>query len=148
VAAQPLSATVWLAALQNRYPVEWLRFSVPDELGNCQVHDASLFSSIAENLLQNIADKRHTQPRVRAWVRLLTVADRAIMEVGDDGTAIPAHIARTLLQQHVAAESGLGIGLYQSARLAEQAGYQLQLAENHEGCVLFRLAPRCAGGEA
>jgi len=44
----------------------------------------------------------------------------------------------------VRSSTGLGIGLYQAARLAEKSGYELRLAENRDGAVCFAL--RRAGG--
>jgi hypothetical protein len=35
----------------------------------------------------------------------------------------------------------LGIGLYQTARLADESGYALTLAANRDGDVCFELAP-------
>jgi len=37
------------------------------------------------------------------------------------------------------ARGGLGIGLYQGARLAEASGYRLELASNRAGEVCFAL---------
>lgn len=138
---QPLPALAWQASLKNRYAVDWITFATAGDLPGCVVADAALFSSIAENLLQNIADKRHANPGVQAVVYLYGNAGRAWLEVSDDGAAIPAALAEGLLSQHVPSENGLGIGLLQSARLAEQGGYRLTLAENRDGCVRFRLAP-------
>jgi hypothetical protein len=50
-------------------------------------------------------------------------------------------LAESLLREHVPSENGLGIGLFQSARLAGQGGYRLELAENRPGRVRFRLVP-------
>jgi hypothetical protein len=44
----------------------------------------------------------------------------------------------------VRSANGLGIGLYQAARLAEKYGYALTLAENRDGMVYFALAPSSA----
>ena len=37
--------------------------------------------------------------------------------------------------------NGFGIGLYQAAGLAAAAGFELHLAANREGRVVFELAP-------
>jgi hypothetical protein len=42
----------------------------------------------------------------------------------------------------------LGVGLYQSARLAAQCGYRLELAENSPGKVCFVLSGEAAAGPA
>ncbi|OGA66850.1 MAG: hypothetical protein A3G83_12470 [Betaproteobacteria bacterium RIFCSPLOWO2_12_FULL_68_20] len=44
-----------------------------------------------------------------------------------------------LLRAPVRSASGLGIGLYQSARQAEAAGYALSLESNSDGDVCFAL---------
>jgi hypothetical protein len=49
-------------------------------------------------------------------------------------------IAGALLRAPVASRAGLGIGLYQSARLAEASGYRLELASNRDGEVCFVLS--------
>ena len=61
------------------------------------------------------------------------------LEFTDTGEAVPATQAAQLLKAPVASESGLGMGLYQAARQAEAAGFQLRLLENRRGCVRFRL---------
>jgi C4-dicarboxylate-specific signal transduction histidine kinase len=102
---------------------------------------AALFNSVAENLLQNAADKRKLQPAMPVAVRLHSENGKAVLEVTDGGSEIPAAIAATLLRGPVVSENGLGIGLYQAARHAELGGYRLLLAENRPGCVCFRLQP-------
>jgi signal transduction histidine kinase len=143
-AAQVLPALTWLESLRNRYAVDWIEFKTDGDLSDSAVADTALFSSIAENLLQNIADKRQAHPGIRAIVRLHVDRGRVWLEVSDNGAAIPAGLSENLLREHVPSENGLGIGLFQSARLAEQGGYRLELVENRAGCVRFRLAPGAA----
>lgn len=138
--AQPVAASAWLASLESRYADAQTRFATEDELASCRVGDPVLFSSVAENLLQNIVAKRGRQPGIKAEVRLACIHGDARLEVSDDGGAIPEPVAARLLHERVTSEDGLGIGLYQCARQAEQAGYRLQLVENIDGCVRFRLA--------
>jgi hypothetical protein len=56
---------------------------------------------------------------------------------------VPAEIARNLFREPIAepTREGLGIGMYQVARLAAQAGYLVELAHNETGRVVFRLYP-------
>lgn len=140
-ASQPAPASDWLAGLESRYADTWIAFMAEGDLTDARVGDSAMFSSIAENLLQNIADKRRADPEVSAAVRLHAGKDGVWLEVSDDGAAIAPAVASRLFVQRISSESGLGIGLYQSARLAEQGGYRLTLAENRDGCVRFRLAP-------
>jgi hypothetical protein len=54
---------------------------------------------------------------------------------------VPEDIARRLLVSPVppAAANGLGIGLFQVARLATASGYELSLIDNQPGAVCFAL---------
>lgn len=139
VPAQPMPAANWLAALENRYAADWLVFSEEGNLAACMVDDPALFSSIAENLLQNIVEKRRNDPDITAELRLFCRENKLGLEVSDTGGDISDVIAAKLFKQRLPSENGLGVGLYQCARLAEQGGYRLKLAENRPGCVRFRL---------
>jgi hypothetical protein len=61
------------------------------------------------------------------------------MTVCDSGVAVPAEVADKLLHTVVDSEDGLGIGLFQAARWAEQSGFRLYLRENRPGRVCFEL---------
>lgn len=141
IQADPEPGAEWLKALESRYALPWIRFSATGDAAATVVRYPGMFSSIAENLLQNIMDKRPGSPGVQGRVSLESETAGTVLEVADTGTRIPAAVAERLLRQHVPSENGLGIGLYQSARLAEEHGYRLALVENRDGCVRFRLAP-------
>ncbi|MDP1605178.1 MAG: hypothetical protein Q8L93_00780 [Rhodocyclaceae bacterium] len=138
---EPLAALPWFAALENRYANAQTVFSVVGDLTTLWVPDAALFSSVAENLLQNLANKREAHPEVNAEVRLGEIAGQVWFELMDSGAALPTALSAKLFSTPVPSESGLGVGLYQCARLAAQGGYRLELAENRDGCVRFRLKP-------
>ncbi len=137
--AVPMPVNAWLASLEKRYANTDTRVIAVGDMLTCQVEDPALFSSVAENLLQNIATKRRAQPGVQAILRIDCAQGLTVLEVTDAGRAIPAAIADRLLSERVTSEDGLGIGLYQCARQAEEAGYRLELASNIDGCVCFRL---------
>lgn len=137
---EPVAAASWFAALEARYADRQTVCVMASDLGATEL-DPLLFSSVAENLLQNIDDKRRADPAVVARVRLGAAGGKAWLEVADNGAAIPPAQAALLFTHAAPSESGYGIGLYQSARQAGQAGYRLELAENRAGCVSFRLAP-------
>lgn len=137
----PMPADDWLASLASRYADANTTLVVEGDLTACRVADPALFSSVAENLLQNIAAKRRGQPGVKGVVRLIGIHGEVRLEVSDDGHAIPEALAGKLLSERVVSEEGLGIGLYQCARQADQAGHRLALVKNLDGCVRFRLAP-------
>jgi signal transduction histidine kinase len=143
---EPQPATEWLKSLENRSGAEWIDF-VPEDAGAlAAIPYPSMFSSIAENLLQNAATKRHGFPGLRASVRLLDLPAGVGLMICDDGGRIPEETAGRLFVQHVPSDSGLGVGLFQSARLAERHGYRLSLAENRDGAVRFRLEPEPGEG--
>jgi len=60
--------------------------------------------------------------------------------VCDSGSPIPEQLAANLLHNVVVSDNGLGIGLYQAARWAEQQGYRLTLSSNQPGRVCFELS--------
>jgi signal transduction histidine kinase len=106
---------------------------------------ADLFTHVIENLLQNALDKRGGKPLLRIEARLEPAAGqngKAVLTVCDDGDPIPDPLANDLFREPVHSESGYGIGLFQAARQAEVADYELQLGSNRPGSVCLRLAPR------
>jgi nitrogen-specific signal transduction histidine kinase len=97
----------------------------------------ALFDSVADNLIDNATNKQLREPGIAVTVTLHV--EPFSLEVRDTGSAIPDGIARQLMNNIVPSEDGLGIGLYQIARRAAQSGYRLELGENGEGRVTFRL---------
>lgn len=142
--AIPMPVAEWLSALENRYAGSGVRFIAPDDLATVQIADSAVFSSIAENLLQNFTAKRRSQADIEAELRISVSHGLPVLEVEDDGSAIPDEINAQLFAQRVPSENGLGIGLYQCAQLALAAGYRLMLVDNRPGCVCFRLSPLTA----
>jgi len=106
-----------------------------------------LFDSVAENLLQNAIAKSQQHADIRISVEF--AADGGgTLRVFDSGNAVPQSTAAKLLAAPVPSQNGFGIGLYHSARQAEQLGYRLELVENRNGAVCFQLtakAPVTAG---
>lgn len=131
-----LSPAAWLDALQlrNRHqPINWL---VPDKLPDKKI-PAALFDCVMDNLLDNALRKSHTERDISISVGIDAKPLR--LTVCDSGEAIPEVIAVNLLRRVVVSENGLGVGLYQSARWAEQQGYRLTLLSNQRGKVCFEL---------
>jgi signal transduction histidine kinase len=138
------SAQAWWDQKSQRYAEQGIHF---ESAGNLQDVDlpADLFTHVIENLLQNALDKRGGKPLLRIEARLEPAAGqngKAILTVCDDGDPIPDPLAKDLFREPVHSESGYGIGLFQAARQAEAAGYELQLGSNRPGSVCLRLAPR------
>ncbi|HWQ38593.1 MAG TPA: ATP-binding protein [Burkholderiales bacterium] len=101
---------------------------------------AELFESVAENLLQNALEKRKLNAELKITVTL-SWSDGYLLSVHDDGDAIPESVAQQLFQSPVRSKTGLGVGLYQSARFAREQGHELRLSSNTAGNVEFQLLP-------
>lgn len=131
-----LPLAVWWENLRQRHQhatIEWSCAGVATD----EKIPAALLDCVADNLIDNAKVKRQQQPGISIHVTLC--AQPFFLKVCDGGSAIPASLARQLLQTVVPSESGLGVGLYQAARWARQFGYQLQLRENEDGAVCFEL---------
>ncbi|MFA5372091.1 MAG: HAMP domain-containing sensor histidine kinase [Sideroxydans sp.] len=98
---------------------------------------AGLFDCVADNLIENADNKRLREPGIRIIVSL--DAEAQTFSVTDTGSAVPAQQTQSLMHTIVPSEDGLGVGLYQAARWAQQQGWQLQLAANQPGEVRFDL---------
>lgn len=133
-------AAGWWQDLWSRYEASAVAFSGEGDLAAARL-PATLFANVAENLLENALAKRQLAPALKITARLCADEAGVALTVCDDGDAIAAELAAELLRGPVASENGLGIGLYQAARLAEINGYALSLAENRPGRVCFQLRP-------
>lgn len=129
----PLNA--WWDNLRQRYQhlnIEW-----HGEL-NAQPIPVTMFDSVLDNLLANALRKREVEPQLKVVVA--ANLERGIsISVTDSGAAIPAEHVANLFGGVVHSAQGLGIGLYQAAKWAEQLGYRLQLKHNENGVVSFEL---------
>jgi sensor histidine kinase regulating citrate/malate metabolism len=63
------------------------------------------------------------------------------LTICDTGNAIQNAVATRLFAAPVPSQNGLGIGLYQASKQAQQLGYKLTLESNAVGRVCFELAP-------
>jgi signal transduction histidine kinase len=139
------SALAWWRNLQQRYAHERVLFDAAGVPETAQLA-VELFDSVAENLLQNAVAKRRSSPGL-AIATTLAWNDGAALTVCDSGAAIPEALAQQLFATPVASTEGLGVGLYQAARLATSSSYRLQLDSNVPGKVCFALR-RAAGPDA
>ena len=130
----PLS-TWWEGASQRHQhrDIAWLAESVGEE-----PIPAPMFDCVLDNLLENASNKCLREPNIRIEVKVS--ASPLYIEVSDSGSAVPDNIARNLLRTVVPSEDGLGVGMYQAARWAQQMGYRLILKENRDGAVRFELS--------
>ncbi len=130
-------AAEWWEALVRQYQGRGVEFSA-DALATASELPRALFDSVADNLLQNALAKRPGQPGVRIHAAL-SGGNAIGLRVCDTGHAVLEDLAKSLLRAPVPSDSGLGIGLYQAARQAEAAGYELRLESNRDGEVCFAL---------
>ena len=139
-AAAAIAAGEWWARLQDRHAgnaILWIGQPPKDmELS------ATLFDSVAENLLQNALTKQQYENDLKITVKFSVDRNRPALSVSDNGQAIPSGMAQALFKEPVQSAYGLGIGLYHAARQAEEYGYALTLAENQPGALTFTLSPR------
>jgi signal transduction histidine kinase len=132
-----VAARTWWDALVRQYRAEGVEFEAP-ALPAAAHLPRSLFDTVADNLMRNALAKRAADPGVRVRVSL-ACGERIALRVCDSGAAVPPELAATLLRAPVASRNGLGIGLYQAARLAESSGYRFELVSNRQGEVCFAL---------
>lgn len=138
-----VSGTSWWRELSARYEGRGIRFELHGDPGGKL--PSALFTSAAENLLQNALEKRAVEPHIDIVITLDMRNQQPSLSVRDSGTALADELARDVCCRPVTSENGLGIGLYQLARLASMAGYALVLSSNSPGEVVFSLQPDTPG---
>ncbi|HEY6280238.1 MAG TPA: hypothetical protein VIW72_00360 [Burkholderiales bacterium] len=129
----------WWGNFKQRNISEPVEFKDLDIATNTLV-PAELFDSIADNLLQNALQKRKLEPGLRISVSF-SCALKPKLSICDDGVPLSESVARQLFSGPVPSQTGLGIGLFQAWRQAEEQGYRLRLASNQIGKVCFELSP-------
>ncbi len=148
VAETPMPASVWWHTLERRLHGPGIVLDAHITLD--ATVPSVLFDSFVENALENARAKREPPAAPRITISFEANAERIALGVEDDGEAVPEAIARRLFRDPIDRGAGLGIGLFQTARFAAQAGYRLDLAKNVDGAVRFTLErahSRSGGGE-
>jgi len=131
-----LPLATWWAGLRQRHQHQHIEWRSPENIGNQPVPIA-LFDCAVDNLIDNAGNKRLREPSIT--VTVILVREPFSLSITDTGSVIPSAVANQLLNTIVSSEDGMGIGLYQVARWAAQSGYRLELSENTEGKVTFRI---------
>lgn len=126
----------WWDSLQQRHKYRDLQWVCADAVSE-RLIPLALFDSIADNLIDNARNKRLSEADLTVTVSLRSLP--LSLSVCDSGATIPEEVAAKLLHTVVGSENGLGIGLFQAARWAEQSGFRLLLRENSAGRVCFEL---------
>ena len=132
-------AATWWDSLKQRYRRHDIFFADDGGTGDEKV-PGELFDSVAENLLQNAIAKAQQQTQLAIRVAFQPQNGGRLV-ICDTGTALPQAVAARLFAAPVPSQTGLGIGLYQAAKQAQQLGYRLELMSNRSGEVCFELAP-------
>jgi signal transduction histidine kinase len=132
-----VAARSWWEALQRSYSSRGVEFATED-VDETVLLPKELFDSSGDNLLQNALRKRKLDPAVTVRATF-QCRDSIQFSVCDTGTPVAADVLKGLLRGPVPSETGFGIGLYQTSRLAEISGYSLQLTTNEAGRVCFSL---------
>jgi signal transduction histidine kinase len=140
---QPVS--LWWRSMHERNSGQGIEFAAA--LESDPPVPAELFDSVAENLIENARFKRQREPGIRIRVSVAAQGDDVTLRVSDDGSVVPPAVRERLFGSAVQSDSGLGIGLYQAARQAQENGYRLELMDSANGAS-FVLAPLRAGGKA
>lgn len=132
-----IKADTWWEGLQRSYAGRGVEFS-REGSGEVVMLPKELFDSAGDNLLQNALRKRRLDESVKIYASFR--CDDAIeFSVCDSGAPVVAEVLRGLMRGPVPSETGFGLGLYQTSRLAEISGFSLQLRENDPGRVCFSL---------
>lgn len=130
-----VDAAIWWQGLQARYAGRDIRFLEQGALAGMRL-PAELFDSTVDTLLENALYKIVQEADLQVTV---TLAAGPRLRVCDTGMPLPPASVEQILVAPVASESGLGVGLFQAAKFAEQSGYALALADNRRGSVCFEL---------
>lgn len=137
-------ARVWWDALQRNYASRGVRFDLLAVDENALL-PKDLFDSAGDNLLQNALRKRSLDETVSINASF-HCRETIEFTVCDSGAPVVADVLRGLMRGPVPSETGFGIGLYQTGRLAELSGYSLQLPSNEPGRVCFTLRGEVRSG--
>ena len=130
-------AETWWESLSRQYRSEGVEFRLGRPRPRARL-PKELFDSVADNLIRNALAKRQADEGLRIIVSM-DLDEEVVLRVIDTGSAVPPEVAARLLRGPVSSHGGLGIGLYQAARQAEEAGYALALEANRDGEVCFSL---------
>ncbi len=131
-------AAQWWRDLKIRHQSSRVTFIGDDNIvGNVY---ANVFDTVFENCLENARKKREREPDIRIVTELIA-GDTPSLLIGDSGSAIPTAVMDTLFSAPVGSSrsGGLGIGLYQAARQANESGFAFTLDKNEAGNVRFKL---------
>lgn len=133
-----ISAQNWWAQFTQRHESSEIEF-LADLREQGQV-PGECFDSVLENLLDNARNKAASEPALSVKVGFKVDKDQISLTVTDNGSALANHLADEIFQRPLQSDNGLGIGLYQAYKQAANYGFDLRLANNQDGSVVFQLS--------
>jgi signal transduction histidine kinase len=107
----------------------------------------ALFDNFIDNALENARAKAAREPGIGIALDFECDGERIVLSVCDTGSAVPERVAERLFREPTEHPTGLGIGLFNIARLAQKAGYRIELGPNRDGAVCFALSRGISPGE-
>lgn len=142
-AERPVMAREWWAETHDRLANSGIHLEATLS-GDCEV-PGTLFDSFVENTIENARAKALREPGIAIALDFLCDGERVSVKVSDTGSRVPEAAEARLFREPVERGGGLGIGLFQTARMARQAGYRVELAENRGDRVSFTLEREATG---
>lgn len=124
----------WVATFQNEYSNELVSFTT--EIRNDIEVPTELLDSVISNLINNARNKNDVSN-----IKIQVLCDHQLLfiSVCDNGHKMQDSTAETLFKNPISGGQGMGIGLYQSAIMAQSFGYELELMINEPERVCFSL---------
>ena len=149
LALDKLQAPKSITPSENVYLKDWWqdtkkRYSLPNskfqaDISGDPIIPSYLFDSVMDNLMENLREKAQLEPGLTIVITLYSDMDQLYLTMCDTGSKMPEEKAAVIFKEPIKSDSGLGVGLYQVAQLAETMGYSLALHTNRDGNVCFEL---------
>lgn len=131
--------SIWWTELQSRYHGRDIVFK--GDTSETISIDTDVFDTVMENLLENARSKRRSNPQTEIISSIsIDKNNFPTIQVFDNGDPVPSSKLDNLFKQILSSKDGYGIGLYQSAQLASRNGYKLELINNENGNVCFKIS--------
>jgi signal transduction histidine kinase len=133
-----MRASEWWAEVVTRHAESGVKFHAVGEMA--ESIPAALFDTVLENCLENARQKKQREPDIEISVEY-SCKPSPKLTITDTGNAISSAAMENLFRAPIvdSASGGLGIGLFQAARQAEQEGYVLGVCGGGRGGVRFVL---------
>ena len=134
----PVSARAWWAETRRRLAGSGVAMEAT--ITEDRPMPGALFDGFLENTLENARSKVAREPGIAIRVSFVCDAQEVRATVCDSGSRIAEALTARLFREPIERGAGLGIGLFNAARMARQAGCRLELASNQDGQVCFSLS--------